>query len=415
MTASATFFALFDQVAALACNGLDRDSDAFLAHVAPSGCASYDDPGTWSREATAEAYDSLATYAEAYGADDTADRCREAAAECREAARTFPVSREAAVETTAAERLALALASAETAATFAVYARQPHERFDPRRNEVVADGLTMDAAGEVAARLRAEVPDLVYTVSAAPLAAQLARAADRLAETRRAVAGKGRAVRAGLDFDPATAGDSGTFPALAREEAIRADEADLFAHVSASGSRFDVRGKLADSVTFSRGRGGASLAVPSKLRGTKGLAPRVARLAADVELWGGGSVYLPTVLHVLPEGVEGGPGVAVLAAPSGTRRDAYLVGYLQDKHARWLAPLLNPTAAGTVTDEGTPIRVYVTAVTGGTTEKPTRGVNVVITRAADAVRSMWAETAREGAEADAYESGDRTRIEALMD
>ena len=303
-----------------------------------------------------------------------------------------------------------------SAATYRVHGRAPHERFDPKTTPIMAEGLTFKQAGEVASRLRAQHPGLVFTVSAAGLASQINAAAEAIAEGRAEVSRKGRARRAELDAPACVPGDSDGAPLLAREDALRADEADVYAHVSGSGSRFDVRRKLAEAFAFTWGRGGASLAIPSKLRGTAGLAERTARLAADVDVWdGGGSVYLPTVLHVLPEGMENGPGVAVLAAPHGTRDGAYIVGYLQDKHARWLAPLLNPTAAGTVTEESTPVRVYVTAVTGGTEDKPTRGVNVCITGAADAVRSMWHETASEEARADAYESGDPARIEALLD
>lgn len=235
------------------------------------------------------------------------------------------------------------------------------------------------------------------------------------AALRRAVAMKGRTCRGALDVPVGYPGESGAAPVLSRADAVEQDAADLFCHLSASSVRFDIRAKVAQAEAFTLRRGGASLAVPSKLYGTKGLQDRVELLASDVDAWdGGGSVYLPTVLHVLPVGAPNGPGVAVLAAPKGTRAGAYLVGYLQDKHARWIAPLLNATRAGTVTPEATPIRVYVTAVTGGTPEKPTRGVNVCITGVSEAVRGLWLETAREAREEAAYESGNIAKIEATM-
>lgn len=406
------FEAAFDLLA-----GPNDCSDAFLTHVSE---AYYQDGRTsedWTDAEFAEAYRNLAI---SLGSDFMdADRSRlravcEERAEWARSAEVDPLT--SIVATIASEADELAAAVYASAATYRVHGRAPHERFDPKTTPVMAEGLTFDQAGEVSTRLRAQFPALVFTVSAAGLAEQLAEAEQEIKSRRVSLSRQGRGARERLASSTGNPTNGPTFPALAREEAVEMDAADLSCHISACGSRFDLSAKMEQAEAFTLRRGGSSLAVPSKLRGTAALAERTARLAADVDAWdGGGSVYLPTVLHVVPEGVENGPGIAVLAAPNGTRAGAYIVGYLQDKHARWLAPLLNPTAAGTVTEDATPVRVYVTAVTGGTDDKPTRGVNVCITGAADAVRSMWAATARDEAEADAYESGDRTRIEATME
>lgn len=408
-----TFDAAFDLVA-----GPDDCPDAFLSYVSEAYATDARQPEEWTDAEMAEAYRGLASALRSDYLDAERDGLR---AVCEERAEWLALAAEAAPihETAApAERFALATEGQyASAASYRVHAREPHERFDRMRTEVIADGLTMAEAAALADRMRAEVPGLVYTVAAAPLAEQMAAAADALRERRGRLAVEGRARRDRLAVVPASPAERPeSAPALSRAEAVEADAADVFAHVSACGCRFDVSAKLEQAEAFTLRRGGSSLAVPSKLRGTRGLAERVGTLAGDLESWdGGGSVYLPTVLHVLPEGVEGGPGVAVLAAPKGTRREAYLVGYLQDKHARWLAPLLNPSAAGTVTREGTPVRVYVTAVTGGTAEKPTRGVNVCITGAAEAVRRMWREAERAAAKEAAYESGSRAAVEALVE
>ena len=106
------------------------------------------------------------------------------------------------------------------------------------------------------------------------------------------------------------------------------------------------------------------------------------------------------------------------AGPSSARRSEIVVlaetekgkgwtlqglGFIQDKHAGWLAPLLASEA----------VRVYVTAVTGGTEGKPTRGVNVVLTGVADAIRRQLDAVALDAMREDAYGSG-RVAVEAMI-
>ncbi len=91
------------------------------------------------------------------------------------------------------------------------------------------------------------------------------------------------------------------------------------------------------------------------------------------------------------------------------------LGFIQDKHAAWLLPLLQTDQFGAVI--GGP-RVYVTAFTGGEAGKPTRGVNVLFAGVAEAVRDYTRRLdhyAAEDAAERAYESGNVTRIHALTD
>ncbi len=200
---------------------------------------------------------------------------------------------------------------------------------------------------------------------------------------------------------------SADFPILARQEAIEEDAAIVYAHIRASGVTFDLSAKMEQAEAYSLRAGGSSLAIPSKLTGVRSLASRIERLADYMEETG--AAFVPCVLHATTEGQR--PGVAVFAAPEG-RQGCYVIGHIQDKHAGWLLPLLSASAAGTVTDT-TPVRVHVTAVTGGEAERPTRGVNIAISGLSAAIVNAHADRdADEAALEAAYESGDLAAIEA---
>ena len=201
-------------------------------------------------------------------------------------------------------------------------------------------------------------------------------------------------------------------PAEHRAEAIAEDAAVVLAHLLDAAVTFPARAKVEQAEEFSYLAGGSTLAVPSKLSAVTVFADTAARLAAvlDARPDHGVPAYYPArVYHgaqpdgkmvavVMVETVPGDPGTI---AP---------VGFLQDKHLDWVAPLLDTDAAGLCTERG--VRVHVTAVTGGTEGKPTRGVNVVITGAADAIRQRERAAAQADREARAYGSGNRAAVEA---
>ncbi|OZC04019.1 hypothetical protein [Rubricoccus marinus] len=355
----------------------------------------------------------------------------EAAPECSycgaEDAPLFPVHGEtlcrACLRELEAERAADYLASAPSHATYSVARRAQSERFDPKTAHIVARFLTRPEADQLSRILRESEPDAVFTTFASPLADQMeaALAPEAITPEARAVAASGSEAREGLEA-PAVAGavaDGAVFARLTREDAVEADAADVYAHWVATGATFPLGLKMERSEAYSVRAGASSLRIPSKLSGVSGLQGRIATAAAHVEA--SGAAPLPTVLHVTPEG-DGQPSrIAVLAAPHGDNRDetrarrgAVLVGYIQQKHAAWLGPLLRASGAGTVTREGTPVRVRITAVTGGTAERTTRGVNVEILGVANAVRGLWREAEREMIEEEAYASGSRAAVEAAM-
>ena len=124
---------------------------------------------------------------------------------------------------------------------------------------------------------------------------------------------------------------------------------------------FDVDRKAADAVRFSADMNLASLAVPSKLVGTAGYQDAAAAVGARLDARGG--------WHVCQRDAAAGPGAAAVFG-LGLR-----LGRVQPKHARTWLPAL---------DAGRPVRVAVTAVTGGDPVvgrdgrlvRKTRGVNV---------------------------------------
>ena len=183
---------------------------------------------------------------------------------------------------------------------------------------------------------------------------------------------------------------SGGSPALARREAVDHDAADVLSHLlsfPAAGRplRFDARRKVEAAALYSVRRGGSSLAVPTKLADTTRFEDAAARLAESFAE--GGPSYRPTRLYL--DRRDGRDLVVVMAEVGDAARSLRVVGYVQDKHAPWLLPLLAPHADGDGhVSAACPVGVYVTAVTGGTDERPTRGVNVCVTGVAEGVRAL---------------------------
>ena len=200
---------------------------------------------------------------------------------------------------------------------------------------------------------------------------------------------------------------AGPAPALARREAVEGDAAEVLAHMLASGVRFAARRKVEAAARYSVGRGGSTLAVPSKLSGTARFAGAVEALDSVVDR----GAFVPTALYLDTHGAA--PRVVVMAECGAAGLQA--VGYVQAKHAPWLAPLLAPhTERGGHVSAACPVGVFVTAVTGGTPDRPTRGVNVCVTGTAAAVRASVRAAARDAAEARAYGSGSAAAVEAAL-
>ncbi|WP_412060344.1 hypothetical protein [Rubrivirga sp. IMCC45206] len=222
-----------------------------------------------------------------------------------------------------------------------------------------------------------------------------------------------------------TAGDAPAYgptlsPVEARAEAIAEDAALVLAHINAVGVTFDARKKVGESEEFSFLRGGSALAIPSKLASVMPFQGDVSRLGAalaDLDaLTPGASRSYPTRLYKRTDG-EGAPAVVVMAETvPGDADSLRCLGMLADKHAAWIAPVLGTfQGTGAVTEGSSPIRVYVTAVTGGTPDRPTRGVNVAIHGTADAVRAFYDTAAIEAHREDAYGSGNPAAVEAIID
>ena len=207
---------------------------------------------------------------------------------------------------------------------------------------------------------------------------------------------------------PAVAGNGPTptpvYPAIARQEAVEADSAVVYQHLSETGpQRFDVAAKMEQAEAFTLRRGGSSLAIPSKLANVSLSQPAIEAIAARMEAEE--ASYLPCRIFV-GESLGGRPEIVILAErEAGKAWTLQGIGFIQDKHAAWLAPLLTTEPNGAVTNESSPVRVYVTAVTGGTPEKPTRGVNVAIAGVADAIHRTFDRAAVEAAQEAAYERG----------
>lgn len=124
------------------------------------------------------------------------------------------------------------------------------------------------------------------------------------------------------------------------------------------GARFDAAGKAKESADFSLEVGARGFALPSKLIGVSETQHLVQELVGKGRArlrWGR--------TH------EG----RIVATWRSLR-----LGFIQRKHTCWLAPLLDQSFALAP-------RMHVLAVTGGTKSKPTRGVNIVISRLFEAI------------------------------
>lgn len=202
---------------------------------------------------------------------------------------------------------------------------------------------------------------------------------------------------------------SAPFPIFARQDAIEEDGALTLAHLLAVGVSFNARQKVNASETYSLRHAGSTLAIPSKLAQVGVFQDDVEKLEAATV----GTKFYPTTLYRC-ESLSGTPEIIVLArttADDGATIRA--VGYLQEKHARWIAPLLDGTVpVGGASGADCPVRVYVTAVTGGTPDRPTRGVNVAICGVPDAIRRAYDAAAVEAQREAAYGSGNPVAIEA---
>ena len=207
-------------------------------------------------------------------------------------------------------------------------------------------------------------------------------------------------------------------PAEHRAEAIAEDAAVVLDHLLDVGVTFDARRKVEAAEEFSFLAGGASLAVPTKLERVGPFQGDLTRLAETLGAMGpapSGTRYYPARLHK-GEGEDGRPVVIVMAETTpGKPETLRAVGFLQRKHVDWIAPILQTAGSGAVTERSTPIRVYVTAVTGGEPGKPTRGCNVAVAGAADAIRLAIREAAQEDRQRAAYESGSVAAVEAATE
>lgn len=123
------------------------------------------------------------------------------------------------------------------------------------------------------------------------------------------------------------------------------------------GCRFSADVQLAKCLGFVAQVGARSFVVPSALEGVAAIGPqeRLQLLAGELRV-----ERRPVRLRLKLLRGDGGDEVAVLSG-SGP------VGYLRRKHVAWVRPLLHHG-----------LQVYALRVTGGTEDKPTRGLNVVI-------------------------------------
>jgi proteasome lid subunit RPN8/RPN11 len=158
---------------------------------------------------------------------------------------------------------------------------------------------------------------------------------------------------------------------------IAADAAALTAYLRAFRVRFDYERKVKEAVDFSTEAGGCSLALPTKAEGTAAHKANLALFASGLA----GTVRLRRLAaRVVADDRKGKDGRSRVAL----HVDGYRLGFVQDKHARWLLPLLQTDERGAVSGC---IEFFALQVTGGTEEKPTRGLNFCITGVGARLRS----------------------------
>ncbi len=209
-----------------------------------------------------------------------------------------------------------------------------------------------------------------------------------------------------LDGIPSEIGTEAVTPYQARALAIAEDGAEVLAHLCSVGVRFDAVRKVEDAETYTLALGGSALAIPSKLAGVTVFQEQIEALAAVVPVRG----FFPAKIH------KGEHALMVLAElEPGNPASVACVGRIADKHAAWIGPVLRVNEFNVTSAALPSVGVYVSAVTGGVPGKPTRGVNVVFTGAADAVRLDLRARAREAREAAALDSGNVVAVEALID
>ncbi|PAP74817.1 hypothetical protein B1759_16715 [Rubrivirga sp. SAORIC476] len=195
-------------------------------------------------------------------------------------------------------------------------------------------------------------------------------------------------------------------PFQSRALAIAADAVEVVAHMEAVGVRFDAAAKVDDAETYTMAAGGSALAIPSKLAATTVFQDNLATLAEVIHP----RAYYPARIH------RGDNCLMVLAdMVPGDPMTAEVIGQIQPKHEAWIRPILRTGEHNVTTDAVPSIRVYVTAVTGGTPGKPTHGCNIVFTGAAQAIRDALRAEAREAAQEAAYGSGIVAYIDAETD
>ena len=125
------------------------------------------------------------------------------------------------------------------------------------------------------------------------------------------------------------------------------------------GARFDVQKKTADALAFSANYNGHLFAIPSKLEGTSRFQENICYMLARLD---------DATRHLDAEVMPGGR----VAVGFGM----YTLGFVQKKHECWVRPLV----------EAGPCLFDLLQVTGGTPDKPTRGVNIAICNLAEAIQ-----------------------------
>lgn len=121
-----------------------------------------------------------------------------------------------------------------------------------------------------------------------------------------------------------------------------------------SGARFDVTRKAAGAVAFSAAHDLRSLAIPSKLYGTRAFQPAADTLSSRLATRGGWALVTVDHAHTVTHGAQ-------------------RLGSLQDKHAAWISAIGSVRVAATAVTGGQPITDR-----HGNLTRTTRGVNIAL-------------------------------------